>query len=201
MDHHRLAEAFGFAAHLHARQTRKGVEIPYVSHLMSVSALVLEHGGDEDQAIAGLLHDAVEDQGGLETAALIRERFGPRVTQIVMGCTDAVERPGQAKPAWRARKQAFIERLRTGPAEVALVVCADKIHNLRSIIADVEREGPSTLTRFAHPALIGWYYAGVADALAGFPQLVGAAELNALVARYQALVREIALPTGAAADD
>lgn len=197
-DNSRLAEAFSLAARLHANQTRKGVEIPYIAHLMSVSALVLEQGGDEDQAIAALLHDAVEDQGGLKTARTIRETFGPRVAQIVMGCTDAVDRPGHPKPAWRARKLAFIERLQTAPAEVALVVCADKIHNLRSIIADVERDGPSTLLRFSHPGLIGWYYAGIADALGRHPQLAGAAELTALVARYQALTAGIDLPAGAA---
>jgi len=106
--------------------------------------------------------------------------------------------PGRRRCDARAtpRKQAFIDRLRDAPAEVALVVCADKIHNLRSLISDVERDGPSTLLRFSHPGLIGWYYAGIADALGRHPQLQGTGELNALVARYQQLVAGIELPAG-----
>ena len=97
----RFDEAFAFAHDLHRRQTRKAAGTPYIAHLMSVAALVVEHGGDEDQAIAGLLHDAVEDQGGEETLALVRARFGDGVAAIVVDCTDAWVEP---KPAWRPRK-------------------------------------------------------------------------------------------------
>jgi len=104
----RYNEALSYAETLHRSQFRKGTSIPYISHLMTVSALVLEHGGDEDQAIAGLLHDAVEDQGGETTLANIKTRFGGSVAVIVADCTDSWEEP---KPEWRPRKEAYIEGL------------------------------------------------------------------------------------------
>jgi GTP pyrophosphokinase len=141
----RFEEALQWAAQLHAGQRRKGTEIPYVSHLMSVAALVLEDGGDEDQAIAALLHDAVEDQGGLETREEIRRRFGDRVTAIVDGCTDAVAIP---KPPWRERKQGYIDAIRTAPPEILRVSIADKLHNARSILLDYRRNGEAVWGRF-----------------------------------------------------
>ena len=163
----RFADAFAFANELHRDQTRKGNTIPYISHLMSVSALVLEHGGDEDQAIAGLLHDAVEDQGGLATARLIEEKFGRRVRDIVLACTDAAPEPGERKIQWAERKQAYVEHLPTLPEDAAVVVVCDKLHNLACLIADLEREGPGTLDRFEQPSGLVWYYASVAEALEG----------------------------------
>jgi hypothetical protein len=123
----RLSEAAGFAFALHANQERKGSGIPYIAHLMSVAALVLEHGGDEEQAIAGLLHDAIEDVGA-EQEAVIARRFGPRVARIVRACTDADTLP---KPPWRARKEAYIAHLEHADRDVLLVSCADKLHNAR----------------------------------------------------------------------
>ena len=122
----RFDEAFCFAHRLHRGQTRKGTSVPYISHLMTVAALVVEHGGNEDQAIAALLHDAVEDQGGEETLIEIRATFGDAVARIVADCTDAW---GEPKPRWAARKQAYLASLPGKPAASPLVSFADKTHN------------------------------------------------------------------------
>ena len=141
----RFEEALIYAVRLHARQTRKGSGVPYVSHLLGVCALVIEFGGDEDQAIAGLLHDAIEDQGGSSTREEIRKRFGERVTAIVEGCTDADTHP---KPPWKPRKEAYIARLRKAPPEVRLVSAADKLHNVRTITANYRQLGENLWSRF-----------------------------------------------------
>src|ERR1700729_817032 len=130
----RFDQALVYAAHIHGGQVRKGTTaIPYLSHLLMVAGLVLEYGGDEDEAIAGLLHDAVEDQGGLARRLDIERRFGPRVAEIVDGCTDAEVSP---KPPWRARKEAYLQHLETVSASARLVSAADKLANVRSIIKD-----------------------------------------------------------------
>lgn len=145
----RLSERFGaaldYASRLHSAQTRKGTSVPYVAHLLAVASLVLEHGGDEDEAIAALLHDAVEDQGGAATAAAIRERFGDRVAEIVLGCTDTDVIP---KPPWRPRKEAHLERLRSAPASVLLVAAADKLHNARATLGEYRCRGEEVWSRF-----------------------------------------------------
>jgi GTP pyrophosphokinase len=134
---------------------------------MSVAALVLEYGGGEDAAISGLLHDAVEDSAdGAQTEARIRRDFGDRVGDIVMGCSDAVGVPGQPKPPWRERKDAYITRLaHEGDSDVLLVSACDKLHNARSIVADLRSIGPALWDRFSQndPAAQLWYY----DTLAG----------------------------------
>lgn len=112
----RLIEAASFAMTIHAEQRRKGSETPYISHLLGVASLVLEFGGDEDHAIAGLLHDAIEDQGA-EQEPIIEARFGPRVAAIVRGCTDADSLP---KPPWQARKEAYIAHLETAGPDIWL---------------------------------------------------------------------------------
>ena len=152
----RFEEALIYATRLHARQVRKGNGAPYVSHLLGVCALVLEFGGDEDQAIAGLLHDAIEDQGGKETREEIRRRFGERVTAIVEGCTDADTSP---KPPWKPRKEAFIARLRKAAPDVRLVSAADKLHNVRTITADYRQLGENLWSRFrGKKEGTLWYY-------------------------------------------
>src|SRR5712692_6587815 len=100
---------------------------------MAVAGLALEYGGGEDEAIAALLHDAVEDQGGETTRAEILRRFGPRVTEIVDGCTDTSQSP---KPPWHARKEAYIAHVRVASASVRLVSACDKLHNARSLAMD-----------------------------------------------------------------
>jgi (p)ppGpp synthase/HD superfamily hydrolase len=142
----RFYAALDYAARLHAAQRRKGTSVPYVSHLLGVASLVLEHGGDEDEAIAALLHDAVEDQGGAATAAEIEQRFGRRVAEIVLACSDTDTHP---KPAWRPRKEAHLERLRAATLSVRLVVSADKLHNARCIVQEYRISGEALWSRFA----------------------------------------------------
>jgi (p)ppGpp synthase/HD superfamily hydrolase len=161
----RLDDAFALARELHAGQRRKGTEIPYLGHLMAVAALVIEDGGDEDEAIAALLHDAVEDQGGPPTLALIRERFGPRVAAIVAACSDTDETP---KPPWRARKEAYLAHLHAPdlPDGALRVSLADKLHNARAILADL-RAGHDVFARFNAPRRDqAWYYDALATAFA-----------------------------------
>ena len=162
----RFSDALTFAERLHRTQTRKGNDIPYVAHLMAVCATVLEWGGDEDTAIAALLHDAVEDQGGLPTLRTIEEQFGPRVAKIVAACTDSTSVDPTTKPDWEVRKRAHIAKLATIDADVALVTAADKLHNLTAIIRDVRQQGPATMSRFnAKPDRLVWYFVSVAVAI------------------------------------
>jgi (p)ppGpp synthase/HD superfamily hydrolase len=162
----RFSEALTYAEKLHRTQTRKGNDIPYVAHLLAVAATVLEWGGDEDVAIAALLHDAVEDQGGEQTAEVIRACFGDRVADIVLACTDSHSADPSKKEPWELRKRHHLESLATANADVALVTAADKLHNLTAMIRDVRRDGPGTLDRFNRPELLVWYYTAIADALA-----------------------------------
>jgi (p)ppGpp synthase/HD superfamily hydrolase len=141
----RFDEALVYASRLHSNQTRKTSNIPYIAHLLAVTALVLEAGGTEDEAIAALLHDAVEDQGGRQVLEEIRALFGEKVALIVDGCTDAYQLP---KPPWRERKEQFIEKLRRAPPEVYLVSLADKLHNARTILIDLRVMGEKTWEKF-----------------------------------------------------
>jgi hypothetical protein len=129
----RFGEALVYAERAHRAQTRKGTTIPYVAHLLAVASLVLEHGGGEDQAIAALLHDVVEDQGGAAAAAEIRARFGDRVADIVLACTDTEATP---KPPWRARKEAYVASVAGKSDDAILVTAADKLHNASAILED-----------------------------------------------------------------
>jgi (p)ppGpp synthase/HD superfamily hydrolase len=141
----RLESAFLFASELHRDQTRKGTPIPYIFHLMSVASLVAEGGGDENQIIAALLHDAVEDSGGANTREEIERRFGEDVAELVDGCTDTDQDP---KPPWRARKEAFLRRLNDEPPRVLLICAADKLHNARSTLLDIQTLGDDMWGRF-----------------------------------------------------
>lgn len=156
----RFEQALVFALRLHARQVRKGTRIPYVSHLLAVASLVLEDGGDEDEAVAALLHDAVEDQGGRATLEDIRRIFGQRVAGIVAACSDTDAQP---KPPWRERKERYLEHLRHAPPEVRRVSAADKVHNARSILRDVRADGEAIWDRFsARKDGTLWYYRSLA---------------------------------------
>lgn len=180
----RYIDGLALAFELHRGQTRKGTQVPYLSHLMSVSALVLEHGGDEDEAIAALLHDAVEDQGGAATLARIRAAFGDRVAAIVEGCSDSL---GEDKLPWRARKEAYLAHLAAASASVALVSGCDKLHNARSIVTDLHRMGGALWEKFSGGRDgILWYYAGLCESLAqaGAPAVD---ELRRVVAELQRL--------------
>jgi len=142
----RFRRAFLFAADKHARQARKASTIPYIAHLMGVASLVLEAGGDEDLAIAALLHDVVEDCGGKPMLAEVQRRFGKRVAKIVEGCTDSDTYP---KPPWRERKENYIRHLKSADAETHLVSAADKLNNVRSILTDYREIGESVWSRFS----------------------------------------------------
>ena len=158
----RFQTALAFATELHRDQRRKGTEIPYVSHLLGVASIALEIGADEDQAIAALLHDAVEDQGGAACLEEIRKRFGDRVAGIVSDCTDADVEP---KPPWRGRKEAYIASLDHKPKDSLLVSLADKTHNARAILDDLVVHGPALWQRFTggrDGSL--WYYDQLASA-------------------------------------
>lgn len=152
----RFDEALVYAHEVHRDQVRKGTVIPYISHLMAVSGLVLENGGDEDTAIAALLHDVIEDGGGAVAREEIRRRFGRRVADIVDECTDAEVIP---KPPWRERKEKYIAHLRHASPQARLVSAADKLHNARAILADYRVVGEALWERFnADRDGVLWYY-------------------------------------------
>lgn len=159
----RWERALVYASRLHRGQSRKGSGVPYISHLIAVSALTLEYGGSEVEAIAALLHDAIEDQGGEVTRTGIFREFGARVTEIVDGCTDADESP---KPPWRARKEAYIRHVAEAPASVRLVSACDKIHNARSLARDYRVLGENLWSRFTggREGTL-WYYRAMVNAL------------------------------------
>jgi len=162
----KLTQRFNFAllyaAQLHADQVRKGNNVPYLTHLLSVASIVLEYGGSEDQAIAALLHDAVEDQGGEPRLEEIRQVFGETIARIVADCTDAFVTP---KPPWRERKETYIANLSHVSPASHLVSCADKLHNARTVTQDYRQVGEEIWKRFKggrEGSL--WYYRAITDA-------------------------------------
>ncbi len=158
----RFEDALVYAARLHRQQRRKGNNVPYVSHLMAVAALTLEHGGDEDQAIAALLHDAAEDQGGRDELQRIEVRFGAGVSKIVADCSDSLDVP---KPSWRPRKEAYVAGLASKPARSLLVSLADKTHNAECIRDDFGQLGEAVWDRFTGSgAGVRWYYTALSAA-------------------------------------
>lgn len=155
----RFDQAAQFAIDLHRAQTRKGTAIPYVTHLFAVCSLVLEDGGSEDEAIAALLHDGPEDQGGVAILDQIRARFGDEVATMVAGLSDAMPAAGEEKAPWRERKEAYLWHLSEAPASVLKVSLADKLHNARSILVDLGADGEAVWDRFhAGRADQAWYY-------------------------------------------
>lgn len=159
--------AVAYAVRMHAGQVRKGTSIPYVAHPLAVSALVLEAGGTQDEAIAGLLHDVAEDCGGEPRLVEIARAFGPQVERIVRACSDSITEDAQSKAPWRDRKERHLEHLRQADRSIALVTVADKLHNAGAILADVRRDGIDTLARFsAGPDDLCWYYTALAQVLA-----------------------------------
>ncbi len=179
---HRFEDALVYAHQLHARQKRKGTHIPYIAHLLAVTAIVIENGGTEDEAIAALLHDAVEDQGGAKTREEIRRRFGDKVASIVDGLTDTDQTP---KPPWRKRKEDYIAHLNHASPAVLRVSLADKLHNAQSILHDYRIEGEHVWKRFTggkEGTL--WYYRALANAFR-------AHGIAPLVAEFDRIVTEI----------
>jgi (p)ppGpp synthase/HD superfamily hydrolase len=152
----RYEDALCYANVAHGAQLRKGTSIPYLSHLLAVSAIVLEHGGNEDEAIAALLHDAAEDQGGEPRLNNIRARFGEDVAAIVAGCSDTFKTP---KPAWRVRKEDYLSHLRDASRSVCLVSAADKLHNARATLSDYQTLKDELWSRFNSTKEDNlWYY-------------------------------------------
>lgn len=159
----RFADAVAYALDLHRGHRRKVAGSPYVAHLLRVAGIAIESGADEDEAIAALLHDAVEDCGGAATSAEIGRRFGARVAEIVDGCSDTDQTP---KPPWRPRKEAYLHRLEAASPSVRLIVAADKLDNARSILRDYRQLGESIWDRFrAGREGTLWYFRAVVDAL------------------------------------
>ena len=178
----RFLRAFRFAAEKHAGQTRKASSIPYIAHLMGVASLVLEFGGDEDLAIAALLHDVVEDCGGAPMLKEVRRKFGSRVAKIVDGCTDSDTEP---KPPWRERKETYIAHLRGADAETRLVSAADKLNNVRSILSGYREVGESIWDRFngGREGTLWYYRALLEEFLRGKP--------SRLIMELELAVREL----------
>ncbi|MEA5517072.1 HD domain-containing protein [Nodularia sp. UHCC 0506] len=158
----RFTAALTYATQLHAKQVRKGSGVPYIAHLLGAASIALEYGANEDEAIAALLHDAIEDQGGDATRAEIRRRFGENVTNIVDGCTDADTTP---KPPWRQRKETYIAHIATASPSVLLVSAADKLYNAQSILKDYRVIGESLWQRFqGRKEGTIWYYRALVNA-------------------------------------
>lgn len=151
----RFDRALLYAAHVHGGQVRKGTSIPYVAHLLAVSATVLEYGGDEDLAIAALLHDSAEDQGGKLRLEDIRNRFGDRVADVVAGCSDSLvdTAKGEQKAPTGERRKAYLAHLETAEEDVLRVSLADKAHNARAILRDLRNPdvGERVWSRFSQP--------------------------------------------------
>jgi (p)ppGpp synthase/HD superfamily hydrolase len=158
-------EAVAYAAHTHADQVRKGTEIPYISHPIAVSALVVEHGGNEVQAIAALLHDVLEDCGA-HHAPVIAARFGNDVLTIVEGLTDGLPDDQGIKPPWRERKESYLAHLMSADLEIVLVSACDKLHNAIAIADDHSLIGDAIFDRFSQPKSgTIWYYNELAKVL------------------------------------
>jgi GTP pyrophosphokinase len=183
----RFEEALVYASRIHATQLRKGTTRPYIGHLLGVTSLVLAHGGDEDEAIAALLHDAVEDQGGKPRLREIRRKYGPRVARIVLECSDTDEIP---KPPWLARKEKYLRHLRKADASVRLVSAADKLHNAREILSDYRLHGELVWKKFSAPKKMTlWYYREVANILLRKGPRDIAGELNRVVTELEEISR------------
>ena len=183
----RFLEALVYALQLHRRQRRKLSDAPYAAHLMSVTSIVLEYGASEDQAIAALLHDAVEDQGGQSTYRTIHRRFGPTIADLVHECTDAY---GEPKPPWRERKEAFLRRLASASASARLVTAADKLDNCRSLMRSYRRAGDSVWTHFrgGRDGTL-WNFRQAVEVLKRFPAHPLVEELDRAVCELEHLVQ------------
>ena len=183
----RFAQGLELAVRAHDGQVRKGTSIPYIAHPMGVASIALEYGADEDQAIAALLHDAVED-GGAHFEREIRERFGARVADMVMGCTDGVPDAAGQKPPWKQRKEKYLAHLEMATSDVLLVSGSDKLHNARAILADLHTVGVSVFDRFtASKEETLWYYATLSEIFSrrGIPVAAALADTVAQVHAYR----------------
>ncbi len=182
----KLSNALALAVQAHAGQVRKSTTIPYISHPMAVSAIALEFGASEDQAIAALLHDAIED-GGIKYVDLIGDQFGPYVLELVQGCTDGIPDDTGKKIDWLERKTPYLAHLEKASDEVLLVSCSDKLHNARAIVSDLINEGPSVFERFSSTTeQTLWYYRQLANVFTN-RKIPPARALDAVVSQMEAL--------------
>lgn len=155
----RFDHALLFAAQIHREQDRKKSGIPYISHLLGVTSIVLDYGGDEEMGIAALLHDAVEDHGGRPMLKVIEQLFGARVAKMVDGCTDSYAEDPKKKESWERRKFRYLRRIRHEDAETRFVSAADKLYNVRAVLRDLRYDGEIIFTRFSAPKVKTlWYY-------------------------------------------
>lgn len=181
----RLSEALAMAISRHQHQARKGTTIPYTTHLLAVAALVGESGGGEDEMIAALLHDAVEDGGGMPLLEEIKAKFGKSVADIVEGCTE--EFPGGGKSPWLERKQTYLTRLAAAPLTVLRVTCADKLHNAQALSRDLKAQGPAMFERFKGDREgTLWYYRSLARLFGALVQ-----DEPSLDTGFRAVIREL----------
>jgi len=185
----KFVSALTYAARLHANQHRKRTGRPYIGHLLGVASIVIEYGGDEEMAIAALLHDAVEDQGGLPRLREIRRKFGHRVADIVDGCTDAY---GEPKPPWSERKRAYLARLGKESADVRLVSAADKLSNARETLHDLRIHGEGVFERFkGKKEGTLWYYRALIAAFRAVGNNPLIDELDRVVSELEEISRGI----------
>ena len=183
----KFEDALVYAARLHRDQARKGSRVPYVTHLLAVAAIVGENGGTEEEVVAALLHDAPEDAGGRERLEEIKERYGDEVAEIVAGCTDTYEDP---KPAWRPRKEAYVAHVAEASSSVRLVSAADKLHNARSILANLRSLGEELWDRFTGGKRgTLWYYRTLTEAYKRAGANAVVEELDRVVWEIEALAR------------
>jgi GTP pyrophosphokinase len=183
----RFEQAVCLAMELHREQRRKGTSIPYASHLLAVTSLVLEAGANEDEAIAAVLHDSVEDCGA-ELLPTLRERFGEAVADIVAGCTDSQVVP---RPPWRERKESYLQHLQTATPSMLLVTSADKLHNARCILLDYRKHGEALWSRFAGGREgVLWYYGALVDALSALAPSTLVDELARTVSELKSLAAQ-----------
>jgi len=196
----RFGEAMSYALFLHGGQERKGSKRPYMGHLLGTAGIVLHFGGDEDEAVGALLHDAAEDQGGRATLDAIQRKFGERVAEVVEGCTDTFDDP---KPAWGPRKEAHVGAIRHHPGHVLLVSAADKLDNARAIVADLRALPPAERDAYWSRFNGGrdgslWYYGALVDAYRSSGDALRAegvvAELEAAVSEMRALADQRSRP-------
>ncbi len=194
-DRRRLVEALDFALTVHGNQTRKGTDVPYGSHLLAVAGLVFEAGGDVEQAVAALLHDTLEDGEGVDEDRL-RAQFGSEVAAIVAACTDLL--PGDTrkrKSAWGDRKKRYLAQLASAGPRARLVAACDKLHNLRTLIADLRSEGPGVLERFtASPERTRWYYESAHALLCDALPTAHRLEFDALIEALRGFVARAEVP-------
>lgn len=182
----KFTEALVYAAQLHATQIRKGSGVPYIAHLLGVASIALEYGANESEAIAALLHDAIEDQGGAKIRDEIQQRFGETVAQIVEGCTDTDLTP---KPPWRDRKEAYLAHISHTSASVRLVSAADKLYNCQSILKDYRQIGDEIWQRFTGKKEgTLWYYRSLVNAFRQVETTPLIEELDRVVSELEQLV-------------